>query len=75
MAQLTKNFVPSIQDPNYLQGVQKLKNYDNVVKNNDEVMGSVSAKSDIDLLKQDEMTQVLSLGLVYSTILKDMVLN
>lgn len=59
--QLTKIFAPSIQDPLYLQDVQKVNNYDNFVKNDDEVIGSVSAKSDIDLLKEDKMTQVPSL--------------
>nr|XP_011470171.1 PREDICTED: uncharacterized protein LOC101301835 isoform X2 [Fragaria vesca subsp. vesca] len=57
MPQLTKIFAPSIQDPLHLQGVQKVKNHDNLVKNDDEVISSVSAKSDIDFVKQEEMTQ------------------
>lgn len=76
MPQLTKIFAPSIQDPLHLQGVQKVKNHDNLVKNDDEVIGSVSAKSDIDFVKQEEMTQVPTLlGFIYSTKIKNMVLN
>ncbi|XP_050387818.1 uncharacterized protein LOC126804090 isoform X2 [Argentina anserina] len=59
MPQLSKIFAPSIQDPLDLQGVQRLTNYGSFVKNDDEVIASVSAKSDIDLLKQDEMTQAI----------------
>ncbi|KAM5557817.1 hypothetical protein ABKV19_024921 [Rosa sericea] len=57
--QLTKIFAPSIQVPLHLEGVQKVKKYYNFVKNDNEVIGSVSAKSDIDLLKQDKMTQAV----------------
>lgn len=56
---MTKIFAPNIQDPLDRQDVQNV-NYDNFVKNDDEVIGSVSAKSDIDLLKEDKMTQVPS---------------